>query len=63
MADPADIAAKLQQMHNDLAAAKRRPGPDIRPNGHCHYCGEDILAPKLYCDSDCADDHDRETRR
>lgn len=27
---------------------------DLEPEGYCHYCGEDIESPKLFCNGEHA---------
>lgn len=31
-------------------------------NGECHYCGEEVEKPKLFCNRDCSFDHEREEK-
>lgn len=45
-----DRLAKLASAH----AAHR-----MQPTGQCAYCGEDVEAPKLFCDIECSRDYDR----
>ena len=61
--DDCDRAAKLQQIEREAAAARRVEVPQIKPNGACHYCLAPVGPRQLFCDSDCAADHDRELRR
>lgn len=32
----------------------------LRPQGHCHHCAEKVEDLKIFCDSECARDYDRE---
>jgi hypothetical protein len=32
---------------------------NLKPNGICHYCQETVEGLQLFCDSDCATDHDK----
>ena len=44
---------------NDPKAAKIR---GLQPEGHCHYCYEDVDDNKLFCDSSCAEKYDAQQR-
>lgn len=44
-----------EAMHKAKQAGKH----DLKPNGKCHNCGEDITMPQLFCDSDCAEDYQK----
>lgn len=35
----------------------------LKPKGLCHYCDDPVEYPKLYCNSDCASDHDKLIKR
>ena len=58
MADEADLAFDSEQRHltQALAAQRARSG-GLKPQGICHYCGNDEgMARRLFCDADCASD-------
>ena len=46
------LAAQIQQ------ASKN--SNKIVPKGTCHYCDEDIPKERLFCNSDCSHDYDKE---
>lgn len=60
MADDIDRAQAHIERMNDIAVKQaRNAGPEIKPNGECHFCKEPVETPKLFCDSDCAVDWER----
>jgi len=68
LADEADLANDQADrwLGRALANAAAR-GPRLAPKGECHYCAHPfdagpLAAQKLFCDSDCAADYDREQR-
>ncbi|TDX21638.1 hypothetical protein DFO67_1346 [Modicisalibacter xianhensis] len=66
MADFADIAADRQQQINDTALQARRQVVKLQPTGECRspLCGLELDNPKaLFCNSQCALDHEKEMRR
>lgn len=63
MADDADKAAEIQAEVNRSAASYRRPESGVQPEGYCHACGEDIGPGRLFCNGDCADEHERMERQ
>ena len=61
MSDILEKSAEHQELIlQSLITAKKSTG-GITPNGKCHYCLEEVASPKLFCDGDCATDHDRLT--
>jgi hypothetical protein len=58
MADEADQAQFIEERDRKLALQVRRP--ELPVTGECHYCGETIRAPRLFCESGCRDDYERE---
>lgn len=66
MADPADIANEYLAGYEAYAVAtSRKPVPAIKPTGQCHSpaCGDDVPGQQLYCNADCASEHDRLMRK
>lgn len=69
MADEADLANEQADrwLARALATATAQ-GTRLAPKGECHYCEAPFNmkdpqeAKKLYCDSDCAADHEKEER-
>ncbi len=56
--DDSDRATALEEAEREYLVAKARRAarhPGLMPTGTCHYCGEDVTHPRLFCDSDCAD--------
>lgn len=37
----------------------RKLVPLITHTGYCHSCEEEVEAPKLFCNGDCADDFEK----
>lgn len=58
-----DRAHREQMFQEEMALARRKHVPGIKPNGTCHYCLEKIEHPKLFCDGDCASDFEVEERQ
>ena len=59
MADFADIASDLEEVHNRCAAQVRKP---IEPrSGSCLWC--DDRCSGAYCSPECRDDHSQWKRR
>jgi hypothetical protein len=54
---------EMQERDLSVALARRKQGPGLLPVGGCHYCGEEINLPKLFCDSECAEEWETERRR
>ncbi len=48
------LSAQIQQ------ASKTRN--KITPKGKCHFCDEDAEEQKLFCNSDCSSDYEKEQR-
>lgn len=55
--DEADQAQDEEERY--LAQARARRRPTLQPCGRCYYCDETIRAG-LFCDNDCASEHERE---
>lgn len=56
MADDIDRANEQAQGQLEAALAHRKPVPNIKPMGECHWCGEEFEKDslKLFCDGGCA---------
>lgn len=54
--DVADKAEAQEAMQREAAinAARINQGPKLQHTGLCHYCEEEVEAPKLFCDGHCA---------
>lgn len=64
MADVADQAAHAQSVLEAQALSRRQDTSNRpTPNGECHYCGELVDHPKIFCDADCANDWHYEQER
>lgn len=63
MADEADVAFDFQERHLSHALATHRKNQaQLAPSGHCHFCGHgQDMGRKLFCDSACQEDWERET--
>ncbi|TSE30212.1 hypothetical protein [Tepidimonas charontis] len=65
MADDADLTdARLERemaaMIERVRVKPREAGPYT---GYCYWCGENVHAPKRWCDADCRDEWERQQRR
>jgi hypothetical protein len=63
MADEVDLAFEAQERHLSMAiAAQRRAGSHrLQASGSCHWCGNvEQMGSRLFCDSECSRDWDRE---
>jgi hypothetical protein len=58
MADEVDQAQFVEERDRKLALQVRQP--ELPFTGECHSCREPVSAPRLYCDSYCREDHERE---
>lgn len=56
MADEADRAASLMEWEDELRRRTRTKEPALPPRGTCYNCEADVAHPKLFCDSECAED-------
>ncbi len=63
-ADPVDKASAIEEEARQRAIAKARANskPTILPKGSCYNCEEPLNNKKLFCDADCATDHDKAER-
>ena len=59
MTDIFERAEALEQFDRDIALRVRKP--TLITCGHCFNCNEPLHDGLLYCDKDCAIDHERET--
>lgn len=65
----ADILDQAQlhtenELQEAIIAARSTPvTPGVKPEGYCHYCFEDIEEPQLFCNADCATNHERRKNR
>ena len=39
--------------------AKQAGKHDLKPNGTCHNCFENVEQTQIFCDQDCAEDHQK----
>jgi hypothetical protein len=60
MADEIDRANEQAQMILDHELSYRKPVPNIKPNGLCHFCEDDLDRPgQLFCDDKCSMKYNR----
>ena len=53
--DESDMATEVEMRDTALAIALvRSRGTEIEAKGECHWCAEPVVAPKKFCDSECA---------
>lgn len=69
MADEIDQANdQAERWLNQALASTRNTAPKLSPRGSCHYCEAEFdpkdpdFSRKLFCDNDCAHDHEQEQR-
>lgn len=58
--DAADAADALIEEQRMVGIMQARRAPALRPWHRCHYCGEPVDGPLLFCDQDCAQDFENE---
>lgn len=63
MADIADTAHAIEEMHRSLALRNRDRGPAIAETGACLNCDAPVPAGRRWCDAGCRDDWQRAQRR
>lgn len=60
MADEIDLANEQAQMILDRELSYRKPVPNIKPNGFCHFCEDDLENhDQLFCDNKCSMKYNR----
>ncbi len=60
MADEIDVANENTAIQTDIAIQNIRNS--IKPiiyAGYCLTCGEDVPAPRRWCDAECRDNYDK----
>jgi hypothetical protein len=45
-----------------LEAQRTYRKPTLKAKGTCHYCDDDLGLGKLFCNTECRDDYEREQR-
>ncbi len=68
MADLFDEATELEQKHLEAALhaqAQKAKNAGLPYTGFCYapHCGEEIAAPKIFCDGSCAEDYENAARQ
>lgn len=62
-ADPIDKASQIEEESRQRAIAAARANTFKLPaKGQCYNCDEPLEGKKLYCDADCATDHEKYLR-
>lgn len=64
--DDTDRANALMDAEREslVAAARAQVGMNqLKPDGECHWCGDEIARPRLFCDAGCASDWDMARKR
>lgn len=64
--DELDRAARLEELERTSCVNRVRAqgaGPKLEPMGECHYCGEEVDPPRLFCDKTCAQAYDARLKR
>lgn len=61
--DIADRAEQQEAQQRQFAIenARLNKGPSLTHNGECHFCESQVVAPKLFCDGDCAKRYELKT--
>jgi RNA polymerase-binding transcription factor DksA len=65
MSDIIDKANDLVEQTDSLAlrAVRSKLKPEVEATGYCLACGEDVEAPRRWCDADCRDMWEKDKRR
>ena len=58
--DDIDRAAEYQRRLTEAAVSQRKRESGLQATGHCHWCDEPVTGERRFCDSDCADDWERD---
>lgn len=61
IADKAE-AQEAAQREASIKAACANTGPRLLHIGECHYCGDEVEEPKLFCNGTCATKFARKER-
>lgn len=68
--DDTDRASALMDAERESLVAQVRAKvglQELQPDGECHWCGDEVASPRLFCDGGCASEWDmarkRQTRR
>lgn len=62
MPDESDVATSTEEAERERQIMKIRQAarePSLKPIGICYYCGEEVSAPHIFCDRDCADGYEQ----
>lgn len=61
MPDEFDQASALEQemLAHALSQTLNATVVKLQPKGSCYNCLEEIEKPKLFCDAECAEDHEK----
>jgi len=60
--DEADLAQQMIEREEALMRRARRL-PALPYSGQCYWCGEDVAAPRRWCDAECRDHWERARAR
>jgi hypothetical protein len=60
LVDDADRAQEVIEASLAKALARRRPVEGLAAAGACHYCAEAVGGGRLFCDSECEGEWQRE---
>ncbi|WP_319557937.1 hypothetical protein [Thiomicrorhabdus sp.] len=63
--DILDQAEHQESVQREMAIkhARQAKGPCLTPSGWCHYCGEEVPMPKLFCNGTCATKYNKNGAR
>ena len=63
MSDEIDMANDLAELALNIALRNMSTAVrKLEPKGACYYCEGKVTPLQLYCDSDCASDHEKEQK-
>jgi hypothetical protein len=62
MADEIDMANELAELALTHALRNIAAAPRLPPKGFCYYCDAPVEGAQLFCDKDCANDHEKEQK-
>lgn len=61
--DNSDIIEEKLKAQRIAAIRQQASAQNLPRIGKCHWCDEPVEPVKVFCDADCAHDHNRHTRR
>jgi len=61
-----DVVDRASQEEENVLAIQIRQATKVEhklvAKGKCHYCDEEVVSPKLFCNTFCSEDHEKELK-